>query len=275
MAGPSRARPRSRRSTNARRCKLSIALRDPKLIARLLPLANAFNARYLRLRVFGREHLSRGSREPTLFISNHNGGMAGPDLSCTLATLWNELGPDAPIYAMAHDFAMRQFTALGAVLGKLGAVRAAPESAREILERGGQLLVYPGGDLDAYRPSTQRNEIVFGKRNGFVRVARSAGVPIVPIVVHGAHRSAWVVTSGERIAHAIGLPSWGRLQRFPIAFALPWGLALGPWVPYLPLPFPVTLAVLPPTRVLDDETDDEARERIRNAMQAKLDELAR
>lgn len=246
-------------------------MRDAKLIAALLPLANAFNRHYLRLRVRGTEYLRSG---PALYVSNHNGGIAGPDLSCTLATLWNTLGPDAPIYAMAHDFAMKQFTPLGALLARFGAVRASPENARSILESGGQLLVYPGGDLDAYRSSAQRDEIVFGRRSGFVRLARATGVPIVPIVVHGAHRSAWVLSDGEHIARAIGLPSWGRLERFPIALALPWGVALGPWIPYFPLPFPITLAVLPPMTI-GDESDDEARERVRAAMQRKLTELAR
>lgn len=247
-------------------------MRDAKLIARLLPFANAFNERYLRLRVLGRENLTR---DPALFVANHNGGIAGPDLSCTLATLWNELGADAPLYAMAHDFAMRQLTPLGHVLARFGAMRASPDNARRVLSAGGHVLVYPGGDLDAYRPSSRRNEIVLGNRSGFIRVARATGVPMVPIVAQGAHRSAWVLTDGERLARAIRLREWGRLERFPIALALPWGIALGPWIPYLPLPFPVTLAILPPMRVQQDETDDEARERVRSAMQAKLDELAR
>lgn len=247
-------------------------VRDPRLIARVLPIANAFNRLYLRLRVSGEEHLRGG---PTLFVANHNGGIAGPDLSCTLATLWNALGPEAPLYALAHDFAMRQVTAFGAVLGRFGAVRASPDNARRILGAGGHVLVYPGGDLDAYRASSRRDEIVFGKRNGFVRVARETGARIVPIVAHGAHRSAWVLSDGEELARRMRLRSWGRLERFPIALALPWGVALGPWAPYLPLPFPVTLSILPPTTIGEHEPDDDARERVRSAMQSALDELAR
>lgn len=247
-------------------------MRDPALIARVLPLANAFNERYLRLRVLGTENLVDGA---SLLVANHNGGIAGPDLSCTLATLWNTFGPAAPVYAMAHDFAMAQLPPLGAVLARFGAVRASPDNARALLQQGARVLVYPGGDLDAYRPSSRRNEIVFGQRTGFVRVARETGAPIVPIVAHGAHRSAWVLTDGERIARAIGLRGWGRLERFPIAFAMPWGVAVGPWIPYMPLPFPITLRILPATRVLEHETDDEARERVRGVMQRALDELAR
>ena len=147
-------------------------MRDPRLIARVLPIANAFNRLYLRLRVLGEEHLRGG---PTLFVGNHNGGIAGPDLSCTLATLWNALGPETPLYALAHDFAMRQLTPLGRVLGRFGAVRASRDNARRILGAGGHLLVYPGGDLDAYRASSRRDEIVFGRRNGFVNIARETG----------------------------------------------------------------------------------------------------
>lgn len=250
----------------------SLEARDARLITRVLPLARAFNETYLRLRVRGVEHVPR---DPTVFVSNHNGGIAGPDLVATLTTLWQARGPDAPLYALAHDFAMRQFTPLGMVLQRFGAIRASPDNARRVLARGGQVLVYPGGDLDAYRTTDRRDEIVFGERNGFVRVARSARAPIVPIVVHGAHRSAWIVSDGAWLARAVELPRWGRLERFPIAFALPWGLALGPWTPYLPLPFPVTLEVLPPMYVGDGESDADARERVRGAMQASLDRMAR
>ena len=55
------------------------------------------------LRTQGLEHL-RPDPGPVLYVSNHNGGILGPDLFCTLGTLWEALGPDSPPYAMAHDF---------------------------------------------------------------------------------------------------------------------------------------------------------------------------
>src|SRR4051812_41725511 len=74
--------------------------RDPGLIAELLPFVRASNRRYLRLRVEGFE---RVPREPALYVGNHNGGIAGPDLCCTLGSLWDARGPEAPLYALAHD----------------------------------------------------------------------------------------------------------------------------------------------------------------------------
>jgi len=246
--------------------------RDPALIARILPLMRVSNQRYLRLRSEGFDRLPQG---PVLYVGNHNGGIAGPDLCCTLGSLWDARGPRAPLYALAHDFAMRQVKALGAVLQRFGALRAAPENALRALRSGAQVLAYPGGDLDAYRHARRRDEIVFGKRTGFVRVAQTARVPIVPIVAHGAHRSAYIFSEGETLARLVGLKRWGRLERFPLAVALPWGLTLGPWLPYLPLPFPIQLRVLPPIAAPPDEDPETIRERVRTEMQTALDAMAR
>ena len=246
--------------------------RDPALIADVMPLVRAFKDGYIRMRAEGLELLKPG---PTLYVSNHNGGIAGPDLLCTLGTLWEVLGPEAPVYALAHDFAMRHACWLGRFIQRFGAVRAAPGNAERILQSGGQALVYPGGDIDAYRHYKRRNEIIFGERTGFIKIARRAGVPIIPIVVHGAHRSAYIFYEGEGLAKRIGMPRWARLSRFPIALALPWGIAAGPWLPYLPLPFPLSTRVLPPVHVGKDEAPEDARDRTRALMQAALDQMAR
>lgn len=247
-------------------------LRDPALIEGVMPAVRAFNDGYCRLKVEG---LSLLPREPALIVSNHNGGIVGPDLLCTLGSLWEALGPEAPVYAMAHDFAMRTLTPVGSFIQRFGGLRAAPENASRAIEAGGQVLVYPGGDLDAYRHFRRRDEIVFGPRTGFVRLVQRLGVPIIPIVVHGAHRSAVILSEGEAIARYLRLKHWARLERFPIALALPWGIAPGPWLPYLPLPWPIRLRVLPPMRVDPDEVPADARERLRAVMQDALDDMAR
>ncbi len=246
--------------------------RDPELIASILPFVKRANQRYFRLRAEGFERLERG---PVLYVGNHNGGIAGPDLCGTLGSLWDARGPEAPLYGLAHDFPMKQFQRLGAVIQRFGALRATPENALRALRAGAQVLVYPGGELEAYRHARRRDEVVLGPRNGFVRVAREARVPIVPIVAHGAHRSAYIFSEGAEIASALGLKRWARLERFPLALALPWGLALGPWLPYLPLPFTIQLRVLPPISVPTDADPACIAEHVRAKMQTALDELAR
>lgn len=246
-------------------------LRDPELIRRVLPAVERFNRSYLRLRRDGLENIPSG---PALYVSNHNGGITGPDLACTLGTLLHVRGVEAPLYALAHDFAMRQVPPAGRVLQRFGAIRACPSNALRALAVGAQVLVYPGGDLEAYRHTRERDRIVLGERTGFVRVAREAGVPIVPIVVHGAHRAAYIFHDGASIARRLRLARWGRLERFPLALALPWGIAVGPWTPYLPLPFPIRLRVLPAIRADRDDDPATVREHVRERMQATLDDLA-
>lgn len=246
--------------------------RDPALIDAVLPFARMFNRSYVRLRVDGLQHLPR---EPALLVGNHNGGIAGPDLVCTLGTLWDVLGPRASLYMLAHDFAMRQVPRFGATLQRFGALRAAPDNATRAIRAGGSVLVYPGGDLDAYRHTRRRDEVVFGPRTGFVRVAQTTGAPIVPIVAHGAHRSAYIFTEGHAIARALRLKRWGRLERFPLALALPWLVAPGPWLPYLPLPFSIRLRILPPIAAPAGADPAALRDHVRASMQAALDDLAR
>jgi 1-acyl-sn-glycerol-3-phosphate acyltransferase len=245
--------------------------RDERLIRALLPAARLINRKYLRLKCEGLEHVRNA---PTLFVANHNGGMTGPDLLCTMATLLEVLGPDARLHPLAHDFAMRHLRPFGRFLQKMGALRACPENAYRALSAGGQVLVYPGGDLEAYRHTRHRDRIVLGTRTGFVRVAQRTGAPIVPIVAHGAHRSAYIFHEGIELARMLRLRRWGRVERFPLALALPWGIAVGPWAPYFPLPFPIRLRVLPPIHVGVDENLADVQEVIRARMQQALDELA-
>ncbi len=243
---------------------------DPALIAALMPYARWLNRHYLHLRTQGFESLPRG---PCLYVANHNGGIAGPDVLCTMTTLL-EARAGAPLYALAHDYAMRHVPAFGRLVQRFGGLRATPANALRALRSGAQVLVYPGGELDAFRHTRRRNEIVLGERTGFVRVAQQAGVPIVPIVAHGAHRSAYIFHEGAGISRLLRAKHWSRTVRFPFALALPWGLAVGPWVPYLPLPFPIKLRVLPAIDAPADQAPAMLRERVREVMQHALDELA-
>lgn len=253
-------------------CPDALDRRDPAFVARVLPPLEWFCAHYLRLQCTGLANIP--TTGPVMFVANHNGGIMGPDLFCTLSVLWRTLGPAAPLYALAHDFAMRQLTPLGRLLQKVGAVAASPPNAERILRAGDPLLVYPGGDLDAYRHHRRRNEVVLLPRTGFVETARATGVPIVPIVAHGAHRSAYIFHEGAGIAAWLALHSRARVSRFPLAVALPWLIAPGPYLPYFPLPFRIRLEILAPVMVGRDEDAHAAAGRIQASMQASLSRMS-
>lgn len=243
--------------------------RDPRLIARVQPAMSLFARSYCSLETEGTRHLPSG---PALLVANHNGGIVGPDLMCTLSVLWRHLA-ETPLYALAHDFVMRQCTLLGRLIQPFGALSARRGNAMAALSLGGKVLVYPGGDLEAYRSFGRRNEVVILPRTGFVNVARAARVPIVPIVTQGAHRNAVIFHEGRRIARWLRLRRWARLERFPVALALPWGVAVGPWLPYLPLPFPIRMKILAPMWPGADESSHTVAVRVEAAMQRALDGL--
>lgn len=247
----------------------ALEARDPAFIRRLLPLANLFNRRYVRLDVAGTENVPR---TPCLYVGNHNGGIMGPDVVCTLGTLWNELGVDFPLHALAHDFAMRQLKPFGALVQKGGGIAATHANAERVFARGGQVLVYPGGELDAFRRHDRRHDVVLLPRTGFARLALKTGVPVVPIVASGAHESAIILAEGKRIARR--LPRRLRIVTFPIALALPWGIVAGPWFPYLPLPWKIRLRILPPMRPAGDEDALAFATRVEATMRTTMQALA-
>jgi hypothetical protein len=99
-------------------------------------------------------------------------------------------------------------------------------------------------------------------------------VPIVPVVAHGAHRSAYIFAEGKRMARLLRMRKWARLERFPLALALPWGVAAGPWLPYLPLPWPVRLRVLAADHAFPEENPTAVAMRIQKKMQGALHLMA-
>lgn len=253
------------------RLGFGLSARDPQFIAQFAPAARWFRQHYARLEVEGAEHLRT---RPALLVANHNGGLVGSDLICTLSLLWDTLGVATPTYALAHDFVMRHLSFLGRVMARGGALRASPESAREALLSGASCLVYPGGDLDSFRTWALRHRIVLGERTGFIRTAQRLRVPIVPIVSQGAHSNAIILNDGALIAKAFRMKKWARLERFPIALCAPWGLSMGP-VPYLPLPMRVRMRILPPMMMNPDAEPEQLREEIRATMQAAMDDMCR
>ncbi|MGZ3476464.1 MAG: lysophospholipid acyltransferase family protein, partial [Polyangiales bacterium] len=226
--------------------------------------------------VSGLEHVPDGR---ALIVGNHNGGVMSPDMFALMVTWWRTFGVDAPTYGLMHDLPFL-VPVIGDWMARLGAVPADPSNAKRLLERDAKVLVYPGGDLDAFRPWSQRHRIVFGARRGFVRTALATGAPIVPVVAVGAHEGCVVVSDGRALAQALGLKRM-RVEVLPITLGLPWLFFVGP-APYLPVPLRMKIRVLPairfsvgPEAATDDAVVDACREEVIACMQTALDDLAR
>jgi len=251
--------------------------RDPPFIRSVvLPLLSPWFESYHQMEVRGLDKIPVG---PALAVGNHNGGIMAPDMFALMIAFWRERGVDEPSYGLAHDLVFR-LPILRDVMAKAGAVPAHPENALRLLARGAKVLVYPGGDMDAFKTFARRHEVVFGERKGFIRIALQARVPIVPVVGVGAHEALHVLTDGVELARRTGLKQLFRLEALPVALGLPFGLLVGP-TGYWPFPVRMKLRVLDPIcwpglgpdAVNDDATVGRCRDQVRETMQAAMNEL--
>jgi 1-acyl-sn-glycerol-3-phosphate acyltransferase len=161
-------------------------------------------------------------------------------------------------------------------VAKFGAVRASPARALAALAQGFAVQVYPGGDHDACRPFSQRNQVVFAGRTGYVELARAAGVPIVPVAAIGGHETLIILGEGRDLARRLGVDRRRRLKSFPISLSIPWGLWFGPLPGYVPLPARIEIDVLEPIepQAIAAASTAQIDAQVRGALQAAIDRRA-
>jgi 1-acyl-sn-glycerol-3-phosphate acyltransferase len=158
--------------------------------------------------------------------------------------------------------------------------------AERALGRGQTLLVFPGGEIDAFRPFGDRYRVKFGGRAGFVRFARRAGAKLVPLAICGSQAAYVTLPGAATVARGVRLQSWTGLKRFPLTLggvAVATTLAMPPLWPLalpmatlaaLPLPTRIEARFLPPVSVDPSETDDEAAERVRRSLEGGLQAMS-
>ncbi len=250
--------------------------RDPELVTLMLDLYRVLAKLYFRVRVDGIDNVP--SSGPVLLVGNHNGGFLPSEGFYAALAIHDHFGAGRAVYALAHDFIFED-PLLRRYAGRLGMLRAGHESARHAFAAGGCVLVYPGSDLDTFRPFRDRNKVVLGGRTGFLKLALHERVPIVPVVTAGAHEQFIVLFRGDKLARLVHAHEWARTEVLPIVLSVPWGITSG-FVPYLPLPAQATVAFGAPMTWPEVDPEDElALERcyreVESRMQSMLDELTK
>jgi 1-acyl-sn-glycerol-3-phosphate acyltransferase len=246
---------------------------DPQYIRRTLPLDRAVIRNYFRAEVRGLDNIPDG---PSLLVGNHSGGLLIADTFVFALEFYAHFGPGRRFHQLAHDLAARIPTS--GFLRRYGTVAASHENARAAFRLGAPVLVYPGGDHETFRPSWESDEVQFAGRRGFVRLAVSEGVPVVPVVAIGGQETALFVTRGRRLAQLLGIDRLLRIKVLPISIGPPLGVNVLDLPGRLPLPAKITVEVRPPIDLEDrfgpDPEVDEAYERIVEELQATLDRLS-
>ncbi|GEE00761.1 glycerol acyltransferase [Gordonia spumicola] len=213
--------------------------------------------------------------EPVLFVANHGFGGVFDLNVIAFAIARRASGDERPVTVLTHQIAWQ--LGVGGLIEPFGARKASHEAATTAFAEGRHLLVFPGGDVDAFKSWGDRNTVVFAGRSGFARLAIDNGVPIVPVVTSGAGESVLVLDDGAALARATGVRDRFRLNRLPTTLSIPWGVNIGAvgLLPYVPLPTKLRTAMLPAMRAEADERPEDYAERVRTVMQVELDRQTR
>ena len=244
---------------------------DPDMMRRIVTLGRPVYKLWFRSEVRGLDDFPPGG---ALIVSNHSGGINPPDVPILWIGFFEKFGFDRPIYTLAHDIVFRG-PATGALM-RMGMIRASRGNAANALRAGATVIVFPGGDDDALRPTSQRNVIDFSGRTGYVKTAIEAGVPIVPAVSIGGQETQLFLTRGKWLAKRIGLKRLTRSEQVAVSFGFPFGFSVG--AINLPFPAKIVTQVLPPIDLTEEfgKNPDvgEVDAHVRKVMQAALDQLA-
>lgn len=216
-----------------------------------------------------------------LFVGNHNAGFVSPDTFLFSSQLFKERGIEDIPYALTHE-AVLQFPFFHHLGTRIGCIRASHENAAKAFAADHKVLVYPGGDEDVFRPYRDRNKVVFGGRQGYIRLALRQNVPIIPVVTAGAHETFLVLEDMKWLAKILKTHKVMRTKVWPLILSFPWGLTLGITPPHLPLPSPVHMEVVEPfyfersgeAAANDDAYVEKCANMVEEAMQETLTKLA-
>ena len=229
---------------------------------------------YFRGEVKGLDNIPDGG---ALVVGNHSANPVIPDAFMFAHAYLHHRDDGDPVVGLVHSAAFK-VPIIGDFIRRLGGVPASHENATLALRNGSKVLVYPGGDWESCRPSSERDRIDFHDRVGFIKLAMRCKVPIVPVVTAGAHDGFHLFTRGDGIARALGLKKFLRIGVFPIGLGFPTGIVLGPAWPFIPLPRKILIECLPAYAPTGDVNSlDDVRTNylaVTSAMQHALTKLA-
>lgn len=225
--------------------------RDPDFIRERLPGLWLLSSLYFRGDVRGLGNIPDHGQ--VLLVGNHSGGVATPDTVMLMAAFSSYFGVERPLLAVTRT-APLAWPPSG-WLRRFGIVRPTPDAADLALRTGASVLVYPGGEREAHRPSWRRGVVDLGDDTAWVQHALRHRVPIVPVVAAGGQETALFL---------------GRRRGMPVALTLPWGIGVGALAGTVPLPAKLTIEVLHPIDLVERYGEDPDPVAVRDDVAAEM-----
>jgi 1-acyl-sn-glycerol-3-phosphate acyltransferase len=235
---------------------------DPSFLERTSPVLEFLWSRYFRVRLLGIENVP--SEGPALLVANHSGGLPY-DGAMLLYGLYRNHPRHRRVRPLIANFAFRAGW-MANVVSRIGGVRASTETALPLLAAGELVAVFPEGLKGVGKMFRERYRLARFGRGGFVRLARQAAVPLLPVAIVGAEEIHPVIGKITRFAEPLGIPY------IPITPTFPW---LGP-LGLLPVPTKWTIQIgpaIPPPDPDDEVGTTRVAEAVRTAIDGMIADL--
>lgn len=232
---------------------------DHEFIQTTSPLLEFLWSRYFRVRLLGIEHVP--NEKPALLVANHSGGLPYDGAMLMHATRFHH-SAQRPLRPLVANFAF-QSSFIKPVVAMAGGVRASMQNALTLCESGQLIGVFPEGLKGVGKLYRERYRLTNFGRGGFVRLARKANVPIIPVAIVGAEETHPVLGKFTRLAKPLGLPY------IPITPTFPW---LGP-LGLLPVPTKWTIAFGPAIRLPPAASNAEDTLELAEIVRSTLDRM--
>lgn len=235
---------------------------DPAFLERAAPLLEFLWSRYFRVRLLGLENVP--AEGPALLVANHSGGIPY-DGTLLMYGIHRDHPRHRRVRPLVANFVFRAGW-MSQVVARVGGVRASTETALPLLARGELLAVFPEGLKGVGKLFRERYRLDRFGRGGFARLAKTAGVPMIPVAIVGAEEIHPVVAKVTTLSAPLGLPY------IPITPTFPW---LGPFG-LLPVPTKWTIQIgeaVPAPAPDDPESTARAAEAVRSAIDLMISDL--
>lgn len=217
---------------------------DPAAYSALEPVLNLLYTKYLRVSVSGISNIP--SRGKALLVANRSGALP-LDVVMLLYAVYREHPAERRLKVLLEDMVF-YFPFLGALLNRIGGVRACRENGERILNGGGVAAVFPEGVHGMRKPFGKRYELQRFGRGGFIKLALKTRSPVIPIAIIGAEESYPMLSKVSWFSRSLDIPYIPVTPIFP--FLGPLGL--------MPVPSKWSILIGEPVRIHEDYGADDA-----------------
>jgi 1-acyl-sn-glycerol-3-phosphate acyltransferase len=238
---------------------------DPVIAEMAWHVLNALYYDYFRVEVEGIENVPMDGG--AVLVANHGGAALPYDGAMLSLAVMNEASVPRRVRVIGTEI-FNMLPVVSHLYRKVGAAYAARADARELLNRGHLLGVFPEGERGFMKPVWEAYRVGRLGRGGFAELAEETSSPIVPVAIIGSEEVHPAVMVSKRLARLVRM-------FFPDQRVEEIAIALNP----IPLPIRWRIKFLPPVMPsqpghhLDALDQLERAEDVRRSIQSALDEM--